>query len=680
MGDEEHFFFNGVDATTGSYLLPPLPVDAVSKLARGEQLDGAHLDELRYRHARATEATFGPAEGVDPRDISDAGWGVILAAGAEDGVLEALRPLLEHRRRQATQRHERRYRQLTGEHAYRPGESKQEFLARNGAGPGPADPDRMPYYLLLVGDPEAIPYTFQYQLDVQYAVGRICFDTLDEYARYATAVVTAESTPASNTTTAAFFAPSNPHDPATALSASELVTPLADRLAADHPDWTVHRLIGEAADKPALVDLLGGDTTPSLLFTASHGAGFPPDHPAQRRRQGALICQEWGGPDAGICEDAYVSGEDIGSDASLRGLVAFHFACYGAGTPAWDDFGHRDGGPRRPLASQPFVAALPQRLLSHERGGALAIAGHVDRAWGYSFVWPGAGRQTEVFRSSVERLLTGHPIGSAFEYLNERYAELASDLSVALEDISYGKRPDHRALATMWTANNDARGFMVLGDPAVRMPVVATPPPDERETVAVSAASTIHVPPPPPRPEVRGAGAPASERPTEPAPRPVPGGPAPRPRDEDRDDPGEPVPASIPDLELDYGLREGLRQTGDRLAVAVQHLAETLAAAMERAAESVAVVEVATYTSDDPSGAVYDRTNKRFDGARLRALSRASVSGDLQLLVDEDDLLDERLWACHLAMVDQAQRTRTELFRSAGTVVTGMWDALRPGG
>jgi hypothetical protein len=682
MGDEELFFFNGVDATTGSYLLPPLPVDAVSKLARGERIEAAHLDELRYRHARATETTFGPAEGVDPRDLSDAGWGVILAAGAEEGILEALRPLLEHRRQQATQRHERRFRRFTGEHAYRAGESKQEFLARNGAGPGPADPDRMPYYLLLVGDPEAIPYTFQYQLDVQYAVGRICFDTLDEYARYAAAVVTAESTPSSNTTTAAFFAPSNPHDPATALSASELVTPLADRLAADHPDWTVQRLVGDAADKPALVDLLGGDTTPSLLFTASHGAGFPPDHPTQRRRQGALICQEWGGPDAGISEDAYVSGEDIGNDASLRGLVAFHFACFGAGTPAWDDFGHRDGGPRRPLASRPFVAALPQRLLGHERGGALAIAGHVDRAWGYSFVWPGAGRQTEVFRSSVERLLTGHPIGSAFEYLNERYAELASDLSVALEDISYGKRPDHRALATMWTANNDARGFMVLGDPAVRMPVVATPPTHERETVAVAAAATTQIPPPPPRPTVREAGVPASERPTEPPPRPDPGSPAPRPAGEDigRDDPREPVTASVPDLELDYGLREGLRQTGDRLAVAVQHLAETLAAAMERAAESVAVVEVATYTSDDPSQAVYDRATKRFDGARLRALSRASVSGDLQLLVDEDDLLDERLWACHLAMVEQAQRTRTELFRSAGTVVTGMWDALRPGG
>jgi hypothetical protein len=642
---DEVFSFNGVDGVTGSYLLPQATPATVFRRARGFAPDPHELDELRYRRELATEKVLGPGEGRDPCDLSQVGWGVVFAQGCDPSIRDALRTLLDHRRAQVCAGGEDRYyREFWGGDAYLPGESKTRFLARHGAGPGPVDPGSVPYYLLLVGSPSDIPFSVQYQLDVQYAVGRLYFQTPDEYARYAAGVVAAETTGAPRSRGVTFFAPQNPGDRATELSRSELVEPLAQRLAFDHADWDVQASLGEDATKPRLLELVTGDSSPALLFTAGHGVGWPAGHPAQARRQGALVCQEWPGPDedAEFTEEQYLCADDVPDDAHVHGLVALHFACFGAGTPEWDDFAHREAAsmPER-LASEPFISALPRRLLGHENGPALAVAGHVDRAWGYSFKWPGAGRQTEVYRSCLTRLLRGHPIGSAFDYVNQRYAELSTDLSAELHEVQVGRRPDHVALSAMWTANNDARGFVVLGDPAVRLS-------------SFSGDQDAG----------RGEAAP---------PAPV----AEPPRAGSRPDNG---PIEIPEPGTEVS------GEGDPTAGALRRLtavAEELADVLEEVVRRARVLEVAVYGAEELSVVRREWSEDEPRGADLLFLARAGPGGDVRIVVPEGDgRLDTRSSSLGLDALRlvQDERRRSLLYLSTSlTALLGARDDVTDG-
>lgn len=481
MSSEEHEFdLNGINGSTGRPLVPRLSTERIVGLACGEKWDLQHLSDLKEQNERLKEDDMGLIFGESSKHLRESGWGVIYTHDESEEVKEALSPLLQLRRAEAGQDDANYFRELV----YLPGESKPKFLSRYKVGPGPVDPAQLPYYLLIVGGPEKIPFLFQYQLDVQYAVGRIHFSTVEEYANYANSVVAAESRSFCRQRKMAFFGVANPGDRATRRSLEDLMIPLADglegswggesrQLPSGGEGWVFESTGGENATKANLGTLLGGDGTPALLFTASHGVGFDDDDPRLMPHQGALLCQDWPGPrrwKEAIPTEHYFSADDVADGADLAGLITFHFACYGAGTPKFDDYAHREST-RRQLAPESFVARLPQRLLAHPGGGALAAVGHIDRAWSYSFDWQDAGGQLSVFTSAFECLLDGFPIGAAMEYFNQRYAELSSDLSAEIESVNYGLETDFLSLSGMWTANNDARSYVVIGDPAVRLSV-----------------------------------------------------------------------------------------------------------------------------------------------------------------------------------------------------------------
>lgn len=474
MSEEELLVFNGINGATGEYGLPSISPVELGRFVAGQGVP-SNIKDLKDRKNQ-DESHLAVIEGRDPKLLAEVGWGIVFAQDADPAIKEALSDLIKLRQEQAGSL----FRIYEDKLGYQRSESKVDFLKnRKAASFGRVVPEQMPYYLLIVGSPKHIPYSFQYQLDVQYAVGRIHFGTLQEYANYASSVVAAETGKVKLPRQINLFGVANSNDKATELSSQRLIQPVFDDLQKEHPDWQITAFMREAATKAQLKEMLGGNQTPALLFAASHGMEFPMSDVRQIPHQGALLCQDWPGPKnhlGPIPQDFYMAGDDIEESANLLGLIVMCFACYGAGTPLMDEFSRQAFKDREQIAPYPFIAGLPTRMLGHPKGGALAVVGHIERAWGYSFAWPGARakKQTQTFDDAFKRLLDGHPVGSAFELFNERYAEFATALSRELQEIEEEPRYkyDPNELAALWTANNDARDYVVLGDPAVRLPVI----------------------------------------------------------------------------------------------------------------------------------------------------------------------------------------------------------------
>jgi hypothetical protein len=632
MADETVLYFNGINGASGDYELPPMTSHQLAQVIKGEEIDEGFLNELKQRR----QAHWGVKEGVDPAKVESSGWGIIMAHNADPAIKEALSELLQHRQKQAGEK----YQEYLGPEGYRPDETKNKWLARHGMGPGPADPDKIPYYLLIVGDPEAIPYRFQNQLDVQYAVGRIHFDTLDEYAAYARSVVQAEAGGLALPKQATFFGVRTPDDQATMLSADHMIKPLSTKVGAQS-GWQINTLLEAQATKTNLAGLINSGQTPTLLYTASHGMGFPNGDARQLPHQGALLCQDWPGPGKWkqpIPADFYFSADDVSSDARLLGSMAFFFACYGAGTPHWDEFAQQASKQRAEIAPRAFLAQLPRRLLSHPQGGMLAVVGHVERAWGYSFMWDRAGEQLTTFESALLGLLADKPIGYALEYFNDRYAEISSDLTVMIEDMNFGGRVDEVALAGMWTANNDARAYVIIGDPAVRLPVSDQPAATQRPAIEAISVS----------------GKPAAAVATA-AVAAVPAVAA-------------TSTSSFDTAAFSFAVQEERSSLTDSIKNFTGQLAESL----KKAADDISSLEVITYSTDDLSKVTYNYDDKKLHGElKMRALTRIAFDGDVQVCMPEKDgKIDQAVWDVHLSMVKAAQENRAAFLATMAELAT----------
>lgn len=466
-------YVNGIDFDTGQYAVPPQPIEEIAR----QVFQRPGLDKFSDLHAERGRA-FGIPFGIDLQKPAEAGWGIIFHQDTPQDVRAALAPLIAHRRKQVGD--------LLKELDYQKDEQTRTWYQRHGVSAGAVDPAVVPYYLLLIGGPELIPFEFQYLLGVDYGVGRLAFDTAAEYESYVRSVIAYETAGAvPNGREIAYWGTRHPNDAATDLSATQLIEPLANGFTDApgalkipiHADPTLHYQrklrVADDATKANLLETLHQKKPPALLFTASHGMQLRSGQSAQAANQGALLCQDWTG--LGTIKPAHVlSAGDVPDDANVNGLVALIFACFGAGTPEVDQFlmDLSLAGKAAPLAPKPFMSALPRRLLTHPNGSALAVVGHIDRAWAYSIQAPKtAGPQILAFRNSLGFIMQGAPLGFAMcGQFASRYASLSAMLANATSPTTPpAMRLSDRDLVTAWIQRNDAQNYVLLGDPAVQI-------------------------------------------------------------------------------------------------------------------------------------------------------------------------------------------------------------------
>ncbi len=275
---------NGVNGATGEYLWPPQTEQQAAEIASVPPVK-EQLNILRGVSQQFGQPHLGAPFDVDLSNPKDAGWAIVFHADEDPAVKAALQPLIDHRHQRVGND------KIVKVLEYRDGDTIPQWLARYRMGIGDIDPEKIPYYLLLIGSPGKIPFLFGHLLDAVYGVGRLSFDTAAEYSAYVNSVLVYETAPSiANSRDVFFFGPRHIADKPTRLSANALVKPLAggdpdqlgvlDRLAKSKfkVSYNGHYLPPEGSTKQALHDVFCpglGKLTPSLLFTASHGVGWP---------------------------------------------------------------------------------------------------------------------------------------------------------------------------------------------------------------------------------------------------------------------------------------------------------------------------------------------------------------------------------------------------------------------
>jgi len=369
------------------------------------------------------------------------------------------------------------------------------------------DESRRPRYLLILGDLDRVSLDTQQVLAHDGLTGRLACAGDDGYGAYVQKVVGWQRTPSPHDRARALFYTVHDGTSATIAGHAKLIQPCHDRCvrtARDKPSaFPASAVEARGTPTPDPGDLLGlaAARHPSVLLSMSHGMG-----PPRRRRWSPAEARERQGAMSFGTEGA-LAANDLASTPFLPGGLWIYFACFGAGTPRTSAYHHwlemlaqqgmDDLGPltetlRGLDESGGFISGLAKAALANP-DGPLAVLGHIDLAWSYSYEElhvategdarrvTGSNRSLNFFQL-MTKLVAGERAGAAALALRLQLGAVGTELTAHYdrckrEGAVEGTTPaDMLALGNLWMLHQDLLGYALLGDPAVRLPLASSDP------------------------------------------------------------------------------------------------------------------------------------------------------------------------------------------------------------
>lgn len=417
-------------------------------------------------------ALLAPGPVADLTDFAnaDVGWGVIVPATMTT-LPPALQALVNHRQGEVfhyLSDWERRQTFLRN-----PALNRDVAIAGSARGKGPG---KLPYYLMIYGQPDEIPWALQFSLAATRAVGRLPLTgaALDNYVNAVLDDFRKE--PADPYTTVTWSVDTSPAD-ISHLMRNHIAVKLHERFLKD-AEMGVGKSVfldGGGDPRSATAERLMSELKtrrPGLIVTTSHGMTGPLSDVAQMRQTMGLPVDQQGSalqPDAML--DSWRPG----------GAVWYCHACCSAGSEAQSFFAplFEEGTSLRSVlegiaAAGSLVAPLPMRLLGHGNP-ARAFIGHVEPTFDWTLRNPG-NRQVmtaPIVDAIYPRLFqtsSKTPVGHAFREVYSNIGGYLAAWEQACKLYDAGSR-NLADLLAMQLAARDLQSLVIIGDPAVSLPL-----------------------------------------------------------------------------------------------------------------------------------------------------------------------------------------------------------------